>query len=140
MGTVGCSHQEYAKAILSCLDVTLPLYIQYVRLFYFLPPISCLIVPYFFLLYTFEMDALQAAINAEMSKKRKTLETVSSGQKKKYVSRAELERIREEEYRKQEEERIAKENEVQSVHLSFKQHTHSELTIHREKQRREKRR
>ncbi|ORZ00174.1 Prp18 domain-domain-containing protein [Syncephalastrum racemosum] len=57
------------------------------------------------------MDALQAAINAEMSKKRKTLETVSSGQKKKYVSRAELERIREEEYRKQEEERIAKENE-----------------------------
>lgn len=60
------------------------------------------------------MDFLQNAINAEISKKRKTIESLTNGseKKKKYVNRAELERIREEEYRKQEEERIRKEEEV----------------------------
>lgn len=62
------------------------------------------------------MDFLQNAISAEISKKRKTIESLANGseKKKKYVSRAELERLREEEYRRQEEERIAKEEEVWS--------------------------
>ncbi|KAI8384759.1 uncharacterized protein BYT42DRAFT_273357 [Radiomyces spectabilis] len=61
------------------------------------------------------MDFLKSAIEAEISKKRKTLDTVASGsgsdKKKKYVSRAELERLREEEYKRQEAEREAKERE-----------------------------
>ncbi|KAJ8651488.1 hypothetical protein O0I10_012953 [Lichtheimia ornata] len=56
------------------------------------------------------MDFLNDAINAEISKKRKTLETAKNGNaKKKYVSRAELERMREEEYLRQEAEQQAKE-------------------------------
>lgn len=59
------------------------------------------------------MDFLNDAINAEISKKRKTLETAKNGNaKKKYVSRAELERMREEEYLRQEAEQRAKELEV----------------------------
>lgn len=59
------------------------------------------------------MDFLNDAINAEISKKRKTLETAKNGNaKKKYVSRAELERMREEEYLRQEAEQQAKELEV----------------------------
>ncbi|KAI9315259.1 Prp18 domain-containing protein [Dichotomocladium elegans] len=57
------------------------------------------------------MDFLSEAINAEISKKRKTLESTARDSKKKYISRAELERLREEEYRKQEEERQRKEEE-----------------------------
>ncbi|KAF7722510.1 mRNA splicing protein prp18 [Apophysomyces ossiformis] len=58
------------------------------------------------------MDFLKSAINAEISKKRKALDTASErAGSKKYVSRAELERLREEEYRREEEERLAKEKE-----------------------------
>ena len=70
------------------------------------------------------MDFLNDAINAEISKKRKTLETAKNGNaKKKYVSRAELERMREEEYLRQEAEHQAKELEVyQYPFLGYQQH------------------
>ena len=60
------------------------------------------------------MDFLQDAIKAEISQKRKTINAVAgeNGQRKKYVSRAEMERLREEEYHRQEAERQAKEAEV----------------------------
>ncbi|ORX50966.1 Prp18-domain-containing protein [Hesseltinella vesiculosa] len=44
------------------------------------------------------MDFFQDALQAEISKKRKNIEAVGGGSKKKYVSRAELERQREEAY------------------------------------------
>jgi pre-mRNA-splicing factor 18 len=54
-----------------------------------------------------------------MSKKRKVMEAVEkhggSDKKAKYVSRAELERIREEEYKRKEKERQEKEREVRST-------------------------
>ncbi|GAA5805987.1 hypothetical protein HPULCUR_011514 [Helicostylum pulchrum] len=59
------------------------------------------------------MDFLKDVIQEEISKKRKLLEAVEkrggADKKLKYVSRAELERIREEEYRKKEKEREEKE-------------------------------
>lgn len=74
------------------------------------------------------MDFLQSAINDEISKKRKTIETVArngdGSKKKKYVSRAELERLREEEYRREEAEREAKEREVQSQKTEMRQPIH----------------
>ncbi|KAI9260529.1 Prp18 domain-containing protein [Phascolomyces articulosus] len=59
------------------------------------------------------MDFLKDAINSEISKKRKTINAVGGdkGQRKKYVSRAELERLREEEYHREEKERQEKEAE-----------------------------
>ncbi|CEI99228.1 hypothetical protein RMCBS344292_13320 [Rhizopus microsporus] len=61
------------------------------------------------------MDFLKSAIQEEISKKRKLLEAAEKkegeNKKQKYVSRAELERIREEEYKKKEEERIKREQE-----------------------------
>ncbi|KAI8647621.1 hypothetical protein BD408DRAFT_102929 [Parasitella parasitica] len=59
------------------------------------------------------MSFLDSIIQEEVSKKRKALEAASKesdpGKKVKYVSRAELERIREEEYRRKEEDREEKE-------------------------------
>ncbi|KAK4517919.1 uncharacterized protein ATC70_001268 [Mucor velutinosus] len=59
------------------------------------------------------MSFLDSIIQEEVSKKRKVLDAVSkesgSDKKLKYVSRAELERIREEEYRRKEQEREEKE-------------------------------
>lgn len=70
------------------------------------------------------MDFLNDAIKAEISKKRKTLETAKSGNaKKKYVSRAELERMREEEYLRQEAEQRAKELEVCQYPFFFTSNT-----------------
>jgi pre-mRNA-splicing factor 18 len=64
------------------------------------------------------MDFLKSAIQEEISKKRKLLEAAEKkegeNKKQKYVSRAELERIREEEYKKKEEERIKREQEVRT--------------------------
>lgn len=62
------------------------------------------------------MSFLDGFIKEEVSKKRKILEAVGkeggSDKKLKYVSRAELERLREEEYRRKEKERQEKEREV----------------------------
>jgi pre-mRNA-splicing factor 18 len=62
------------------------------------------------------MDFLKSAIQDEISKKRKVMEAASKrdgGEKKsKYISRAELEKIREEEYKQKEKERKQKEEEV----------------------------
>lgn len=62
------------------------------------------------------MDFLKEAIQEEVNKKRKLMEAVEkrggTDKKLKYVSRAELERIREEEYRQKEKEREEKERQV----------------------------
>lgn len=62
------------------------------------------------------MNFLQDVIKEEMSKKRKMMEVLEKSggvdKKAKYVSRAELERIREEEYRQKEKERQEKERQV----------------------------
>ncbi|CAO3684187.1 unnamed protein product [Rhizopus stolonifer] len=59
------------------------------------------------------MDFLKSAIQDEINKKRKVLEAAEkngeNNKKQKYVSRAELERIRQEEYQKKEKEREEKE-------------------------------
>ncbi|KAG0174098.1 mRNA splicing protein prp18 [Apophysomyces sp. BC1034] len=58
------------------------------------------------------MDFLKSAIDAEISKKRKVMTMASEkAGNKKYVSRAELERMREEDYQREEAERVAKEKE-----------------------------
>lgn len=62
------------------------------------------------------MSFLDSIIQEEVSKKRKVLEAVSgkegADKKLKYVSRAEIERIREEEYKRKEQERLEKERQV----------------------------
>lgn len=62
------------------------------------------------------MSFLDSIIQEEVSKKRKILDTVEkdkgADKKLKYVSRAELERIREEEYKRKEQERKEKEREA----------------------------
>ena len=62
------------------------------------------------------MSFLDSIIQEEVSKKRKVLDAVNkesgSDKKLKYVSRAELERIREEDYRRKEKEREEKERQV----------------------------
>lgn len=62
------------------------------------------------------MNFLQDVINEEKAKKRKVLDAVGkqegSDKKAKYISRAELERIREEEYKRKEREREEKERQV----------------------------
>ena len=68
------------------------------------------------------MDFLKDAISSEISKKRKTINAIGGdkgGQRKKYVSRAELERLREEEYHREEELRKAKEEEVIYIFDSY---------------------
>jgi pre-mRNA-splicing factor 18 len=65
------------------------------------------------------MNFLQDVIKEEISKKRKVLDAVEksggSDKKVKYVNRAELERIREEEYLRKEKERQEKEREVSFI-------------------------
>lgn len=65
------------------------------------------------------MGFLDGIIKEEVSKKRKIIEAVgqdsSSDKKLKYVSRAELERLREEEYRRKEKEREEKERQVRAT-------------------------
>jgi pre-mRNA-splicing factor 18 len=72
------------------------------------------------------MNFLQDVIKEEMSKKRKVMESLEksggSDKKAKYVSRAELERIREEEYRRKEKERQEKEREVSLLIIVFVKH------------------
>jgi pre-mRNA-splicing factor 18 len=73
------------------------------------------------------MSFLDSIIQEEVSKKRKVLEAVSSKEgadkKLKYVSRAELERIRQEEYKHKEQERREKEKQVKrKKHESIKDH------------------
>ena len=62
------------------------------------------------------MNFLQDVINEEKNKKRKVMEAVEKSggadKKAKYISRAEIERIREEEYKQKERERREKEREV----------------------------
>lgn len=69
------------------------------------------------------MDFLKSAIQEEISKKRKVLESIEKkgegeNKKQKYVSRAELERIREEEYKKKEKEREEKERQASGLYKS----------------------
>jgi hypothetical protein len=74
------------------------------------------------------MDFLKNAIEAEKSQKRKALETVNKekGSAKKYISRAELERQREEEYNREqaaflEQERLVRRRRTYS---QYQQTTH----------------
>lgn len=64
------------------------------------------------------MDFLQSALKDEIEKKRKALQAAKANDKvaanKKYISRAELERLREQEYL-EEQEREKKKKEVSSI-------------------------
>jgi pre-mRNA-splicing factor 18 len=68
------------------------------------------------------MSFLDSIIQEEVSKKRKVLDAVNkesgSDKKLKYVSRAELERIREEDYRRKEKEREEKERQVTILYFT----------------------
>lgn len=63
------------------------------------------------------MDFLKNAIEAEKSQKRKALEASQKGSTKKYISRAELERQREEEYRREHEAYLDQERLVRTENL-----------------------
>jgi hypothetical protein len=60
------------------------------------------------------MDFLKNAIEAEKSQKRKALEASQKGSAKKYFSRAELERQREEDYRREHEAYLEQERLVRT--------------------------
>lgn len=73
------------------------------------------------------MDFLKNAIEAEKSQKRKALEASQKeeGSNKKYISRAELERQREEEYRREHEAFLEQERLVKTILM----HCHSILIL-----------